>query len=44
MKKYNPEAFNMECFFIKAKKEELKNGSRKRRNCTGRDQTERKHT
>ena len=28
MKKYNPEAFNMECFFIKAKKEELKNGSK----------------
>ena len=44
MKKYNPEAFDMECFFMKVKKGELKNGSRDSRRRFERDQDERKHT
>ena len=42
MKKYNPEAFDMECFFAKVKKGEYKN-DRKRRSGTGRNQTEGKY-
>ena len=42
MKKYNPEAFDMECFFAKVKKGEYKN-DRKRRSGTGRNQKEGKY-
>lgn len=44
MKKYyDPESFDMECFFMKVKKGELKNGSRNSRRGISRNQTERKH-
>ena len=37
MKKYNPEAFDMECFFAKVRKENMKH-DRDSRTRSGRDQ------
>lgn len=43
MKNYNPEAFDMECFFAKVRKGEYKH-DRNSRTRSGRDQTEREYT